>query len=891
MSDNTPSRHAFYLAGLLHDIGKFWQRADKTLGDKQNEISGYSKKIAGDICPVNDYGKFGYQHVIWCNEFFEKFEIKLKEIPGFKINVFAENNLGENNVVNFAVNHHKPRNLYQAIITIADWWSAGIDRTDPKTFEKYQKEDENINWGTKRYKQIPLYSIFNSVYGGNYKLAYKLKRLSVENSKDIFPVEINTADDGLNEQSYQELWKGFINEFDRIPTDDLVCFNESLFFLMKKYTWCIPSNTLDMANISLFEHSKTTAAFADCLFASYQDKPNNFIWDGSKGRLKIKNDYFPVILIGGDLSGIQKFIYNIASRKAAKSLKGRSFYLQLLIDSIIHKIVFHEEIGAGIGHVLYSSGGKFYLILPNTKKVQVALTVIKKDIEQELWNDHHGKLIFNMDYVEFKYNSDSKEIEYNGKEEKNINGLWKTLSDKLVQQKNKKFRHLLLDKTWYNDFFTVRPVGGDVEVCAVTGMELKKDSKNTVKLDNDVIVSKQVYDQIKLGESLKDAGINLMFKGDGADSKYLDSKLEKIKVAGISNYLLKKDSFTQNTSVSSADISRIRLINDTGFLNSNIKGHNISYGYHFYGGNRQAQKPDGVNKTFEELTELIPGDKDSKSYFGVLRLDVDNLGDVFINGLKGNAKSFSAFATMSFMLDLFFSGYLNFIRNDLKERDGAGNENSQYKYREFVNIIYSGGDDVFAVGYWNKIIELAEDITSEFKRFIGRDDITLSAGIAITNNKFPIAKAAELAGEAEKKSKKFKSPEKGEKNAITFFDETVSWNDEYLYVKNKKNEFFDLIINDGMSKGILHRLMAFGQIKKNNEIAQKSDKNSKPDYSYKWHTAYYLKRFASRHENENVKSFIKNLQEELFRPSRNYDLIALAARWAELELKDAGKTS
>lgn len=32
------------------------------------------------------------------------------------------------------------------------------------------------------------------------------------------------------------------------------------------------------------------------------------------------------LFVGGDLTGIQKFLYNITSRKAAASLKGRSAF-------------------------------------------------------------------------------------------------------------------------------------------------------------------------------------------------------------------------------------------------------------------------------------------------------------------------------------------------------------------------------------------------------------------------------------------------------------------------------------------------------------------------------------------------------------------------------------
>ncbi len=71
-------RNLIYLAGLLHDIGKFYQRADQPFSDAYAELSDYSKKLANDICPINDQGRFGYQHVVWTNEFFEKTDLNLK---------------------------------------------------------------------------------------------------------------------------------------------------------------------------------------------------------------------------------------------------------------------------------------------------------------------------------------------------------------------------------------------------------------------------------------------------------------------------------------------------------------------------------------------------------------------------------------------------------------------------------------------------------------------------------------------------------------------------------------------------------------------------------------------------------------------------------------------
>lgn len=93
----------------------------------------------------------------------------------------------------------------------------------------------------------------------------------------------------------------------------------------------------------------------------------------------------------------------------------------------------------------------------------------------------------------------------------------------------------------------------------------------------------------------------------------------------------------------------------------------------------------------------------------------------------------------------------------------------------------------------------------------------------------------------------------------------------------------NLIVSNEMSKGILHRLMLFAEIQANNKRNQ-NIKGFKPDLSYFWNSAYYLKRFMEN-KKPNVEAFCKTLQREVL-DDRQLDLIALAARWAELEIKE-----
>jgi CRISPR-associated protein Csm1 len=68
-------------------------------------------------------------------------------------------------------------------------------------------------------------------------------------------------------------------------------------------------------------------------------------------------------LVCGDFSGIQDFIYNIVSAGAARGLRGRSFYIQLLVRWGVGISVTPVGVVSNCTRI-YSSGGKFYLLLP-----------------------------------------------------------------------------------------------------------------------------------------------------------------------------------------------------------------------------------------------------------------------------------------------------------------------------------------------------------------------------------------------------------------------------------------------------------------------------------------------------------------------------------------------
>ena len=176
--------YMYALAGLLHDIGKFGQRADVSL--KQTvELNEQSKKMIDQVCNLSKNGYYTHQHVLWTNNFLESHKALF-----VNAGLYGE---GENNMFNMAVFHHKPKTMEHAIITMADHWSSGIDRNTDKVLER------NETYGRDAFRSIPLVSIFNELSTKekpngieNEKFGYRLQKNGI--TEKIFPAPSSAID-------------------------------------------------------------------------------------------------------------------------------------------------------------------------------------------------------------------------------------------------------------------------------------------------------------------------------------------------------------------------------------------------------------------------------------------------------------------------------------------------------------------------------------------------------------------------------------------------------------------------------------------------------------------------------------------------------------------------
>ncbi|MCS7066573.1 MAG: type III-A CRISPR-associated protein Cas10/Csm1, partial [Fimbriimonadales bacterium] len=164
---------------------------------------------------------------------------------------------------------------------------------------------------------------------------------------------------------------------------------------------------------------------------------------------------------------------------------------------------------------------------------------------------------------------------------------------------------------------------------------------------------------------------------------------------------------------------------------------------------------------YDEIAQNATGAK----WLGVLRMDVDSLGVLFAQGLGENA-TLSRMATLSRTMRYFFEGYVAHLCEP-------------YAQRSQLYLIYAGGDDLFVVGAWSVLPELALEIRKAFRQLVSADHITLSGGIAISHSSAPLYQLAETARYAlDEQAKAHRWRHNGterEKDALSFLQTPMGW--------------------------------------------------------------------------------------------------------------------
>lgn len=178
------------------------------------------------------------------------------------------------------------------------------------------------------------------------------------------------------DQDFKRLYEGLVKEARKIPLTV-----ENLRFLLYKYLSFVPQSTekFGIMDISLYDHLKVTAMIALSLY-DYVEKKRLKV--SKYEDLKKLKDEPVLLLVEGDVSGIQKFIKNVSSKGALRSFRGRSVFIDLFQEIVVDEIL--QTIGFFRTNVHFVGGGHFYLVISNTEENVRRLEQVKKKVNEWL---------------------------------------------------------------------------------------------------------------------------------------------------------------------------------------------------------------------------------------------------------------------------------------------------------------------------------------------------------------------------------------------------------------------------------------------------------------------------------------------------------------------------
>lgn len=457
------------------------------------------------------------------------------------------------------------------------------------------------------------------------------------------------------------------------------------------------------------------------------------------------------MLVGCDFSGIQDTVYTISSKGALKTLRARSFMLEMLTEHIIYEILSLAK--AERHAVIYSGGGGFGLLLPNKKGLKKDIGKFGDLLNEWAYSEFFGKLFIALDVLPF-----GKEKLESAKEFKELR---QEQSDNLDKQKRRKFL-----KQLDSLFEPKMPKQTSVQTeCQITrrddlpndkmrdlesGQRMPDENPDRTK----IWVSESSYRQFRLGDKLLDAKYVCRRK-EAKDHKSgflvfpkADSSSNNLIFAYyvVSDRHIKNSEFVWNINQWQCDENEFLMLygnyvrNVTG-LPASIQPH--AYERYLEEHGKEMKRPKQATANFEDLSECSCG----ADLIGSLRMDVDNMGKLFAD--IGNLSELS---TKSRMLNLFFKVYLNRIctgnlDGGLEPTDIVGKNYTEKNKGRNVSVVYAGGDDLFILGAWDETTELAFDIHRCFALCTGGRGI--SGGLTLHQPKFPLYQMARKSGEAE----------------------------------------------------------------------------------------------------------------------------------------------
>lgn len=609
-----------------------------------------------------------------------------------------------------------------------------------------------------------------------------------------------------------------------------------LMSVLEKYLFYLPDDTAE-GDLSLYDMSKICAALANCITEYQSASAKEPCVDPLNAEM--------FLMFSADFSGIQKFIYTLSSKGALRTLRSRSFILEVLMEHIVDELLDMAHVSRA--NLIYSGGGHCYLLLPNTPETIQGIEKFSAQVKDWLIENFGSSL-----YLAFAYQKCSgSELMNHPSEKAPYKEIFRSLSRML--SKDKMMRYTPEEIIRLNSCFKA---DGQRE-CKICGRMDRLDSKEELCSwckGFQEIASLLTSDRLQV-----------------FCSKDLPSEVKGFEVPGLGGrvYLC----FAEDSSSSIGKHPSIvrRYSKNRSGTPSDETSINLYMG-------------DYIDSKF--LTDLADQAEGIRR-IGILRADVDNLGTAFVSGFEQKSSeniqqrfryvSLIRTAAFSAQMSLFFKYHINTILRG-EDIDFFSMDPLREPYGRHALIVYSGGDDIFLAGAWNDTIESSIDIYRAFRSFTC-SKLTLSGGIGIYPEKHPLYQSAHSTADLEDKAKHMDG-----KNAVSLFtvqeNHCYHWEDFTVRILNDKlrllRDFFDTEEQE-RGKAFLYRLLHF--------LRQSEDKINIARY------AYLLARMEPKEKSkkDSYRKFSQAMYDCILSRRDRQDLITAIYIYTYLERKKTVK--
>lgn len=742
MDERTKRVYLAALAGLLHDVGKFAQRAGV------------------------DKGK----HAAIGARLLEDGELLTHLVPPA-----WQDDVGDVVAYHHGGDTHKP--VVQAV-RVADWLAASERDTG-----------EQGKQGPAATPLIPItarVSLNGSPSNGEW--GYPLGK-AVE-GEVLFPRQPPQ----VSQTDYDNLWKkrflpriqtfpGPVDSFERM-TGLMALLADTTTYIPSATPWEKEPEERTIPDVPLYNHLHLTAAIAVCLMCLPPDDLETLHRTG--WRVKQQSTVI-ARLLKVDFSGIQSFIYRISEpadertyRHSAKRLRGRSLHLALLNRAVGDWLARH--LGLPPTNILYASGGVVEMLIPPDTTTNEQLQEAMRELEEAMWKEFKGDLgavwaNVNMQPVDFA-DVGQRRLE---------------LEERLAREKSRKW-HTRLGKA---DFFQAQETYHTCHVCGLTNTNRENEACSLCRLHAKVggtlpyttallHTTGQPPDGVTITLPQPMRGCVTFSKPQDTDAalQWAGKEAQPVLVEGVNVFpkaptawpggsapgmwmtanaapIVRQDDRWEVLDFEQiADLSRGTPL--LGILRGDADrmGLAFSHGLH----------PPTFSRTIA-LSQTIA------RFFGP-----------YLNQLATTL-------TSEWREDL---GNESEFRKTLARRKIT--DQMIEELPSLFYVLYAGGDDLFVVGPWDQMVTFALRLNRAFREYTcENEELTLSAGLVLVKPHFPIHQFARLAGDAERAAK-----EAG-RDRLHIFGKSLPWEQADCLIEMAQ-KWVEKIKAGEMPRGLIHDL-------------------------------------------------------------------------------------